>query len=60
MYPELNDQRVYGLDFYSLGVPVTVVVDDYIPSYYWGPAAFEKVSDNKGLWPILIEKAFGK
>lgn len=60
VYTELNDQRVYAVDFYSLGIPVTIVVDDYIPTYSWGLPAFGKVSDNKGLWPIILEKAFGK
>ena len=60
VYEQLNDQRVYGVDFWNLGVPVTVVIDDYIPTYSWGVAALESVSDNKGLWPIFLEKAFGK
>ena len=60
VYQQLNDSRIYGVDFWTLGVPVTVVVDDYIPNYSWGGAAFGNVSDNKGLWPILLEKAFGK
>ena len=41
-------------------MPLTTVIDDYIPTYKWGDAAFEDISDNKGLWPILLEKAFGK
>ena len=56
----LNNQRVYGVKFYSLGVPLITVIDDYIPTYSWGDAALEDISDNKGLWPILLEKAFGK
>ena len=41
-------------------MPLTTVIDDYIPTYSWGDAALEDISDKKGLWPILLEKAFGK
>lgn len=57
-----NDQRIYGLQFYSLGVPLTVVIDDYvatIPGTFAAPA-FEKITDNNGYWPVLLEKAFAK
>ena len=60
LHQELNDQRVYGVQFWNLGVPVTTVIDDYIPTYSWGDSAMEAISDNKGMWPILLEKAFGK
>ena len=36
------------------------MIDDYVPFYSWGDAALAKPSDNKGLWPILLEKAFAK
>jgi hypothetical protein len=39
---------------------LTVIIDDYIPTYSWGDAALGAISDDKGLWPILLEKAFGK
>jgi hypothetical protein len=57
---ELNNQRVYGVRFHSLGVPLVTIIDDFIPTYSWGDAAFGAISDDKGLWPILLEKAFGK
>ena len=60
LHQELNDQRVYGVQFWNLGVPMTTVIDDYIPTYSWGDSAMEAISDNKGMWPILLEKAFGK
>ena len=28
---ELSKNGIYGLNFYSLGVPHTVIVDDYVP-----------------------------
>ena len=28
----MNSQGVYAVKMYALGVPITVVVDDYLPS----------------------------
>ena len=58
----VNNQRIYGIQFYNLGVPVTVVLDDYVPFYNWdnAPPAYSSASDNNGLWPIILEKAFSK
>ena len=57
---DLNNSRIYGIQLYDLGVPTTVVIDDYLPFYSWGDAVLGKPSDNKGLWPMLLEKAFSK
>jgi hypothetical protein len=47
---ELNDQRVYGVKFWKLGIPSTVVIDDYIPTTsVKGYPEMKAVSDNKGL-----------
>lgn len=56
----LNDKRIYGVQLYNLGVPTTIVVDDYIPAYYGTTAAFAKPTNDNGLWPIILEKAFSK
>lgn len=58
--PELNNSHIYGIQFYDLGVQTTVVIDDSVPFYSWGDPVLGKASDNKGLWPMLLEKAFGK
>ena len=58
--PELNEQRIYGIKFFRLAVPTIVVVDDYIPFYNTDEAAFAKPTTDKGLWPIILEKAFAK
>jgi hypothetical protein len=59
---ELNSSRIYGINFYDLGVPTTVVIDDYVPfvSSTGTKLAFTQATDNKGLWPVLLEKAFSK
>ena len=43
----------------SIGIPVTVIIDDYIPVSENFPV-FTKASLNNELWPILLEKAFAK
>lgn len=48
------------MQFYNLGVPTTIVVDDYIPMYSGGSAAYAKPSNDNGLWPLILEKAFSK
>lgn len=46
---------------YDLGVPVSVVIDDFLPIISsWGTNEFANTSSDKELWPILVEKAFGK
>lgn len=58
----LNASRIYGINFYELGVLTTIVIDDYLPfmSATGANPAFANVSDNKGLWTMLIEKAYSK
>jgi len=59
---EINNSRIYGINFYDLGVPTTVVIDDYLPfSYSTGASpVFTQPTDNKGLWAMYLEKAFSK
>ena len=44
---------------YTLGVPSTIVVDDFIPMYKGKPMAAGPSADNS-LWPIILEKAVSK
>ena len=61
---ELNDAGIYAVNFYTLGVPHTVIIDDYLPmvSHYGGQYStlFAAVSDDSALWGPLLEKAFAK
>ena len=59
---ELSTNGIYGFQFYILGVPTTVTIDDSIPLVFYegGKSAFAKVSDDGALWGPLIEKAFAK
>jgi len=55
----LNDAGVYAVNLYSLGVPHTVVVDDWLPIKN-GQTLFSKVSKDGAMWMAILEKAFAK
>lgn len=54
------DVGIYALNFYALGLPVTITVDDYIPylSFYGPP--FVGAGPDKSYWGALVEKALAK
>ena len=60
----LNEAGIYAFNFYSLGVPHTVVIDDYLPvrqlsnGHY--KTLFAEIGDDNSLWGAMIEKAFAK
>jgi len=46
---------------HNMGIPVTVVIDDFIPMVEWADQPkFGKPDAGKGLWPIILEKAISK
>ena len=55
----LEANGVYGVNFYTLGVPHTVVVDDYLPMQ-WGTTKFARPGSDNSLWGAILEKAFAK
>ena len=61
---DLNAQGVYGVNLYNLGVPQTVMVDDYLPLYknWKGDLAtyFSDFGGDNSMWTAIIEKAFAK
>ena len=57
---ELSSNGIYGFQFYVLGVPATVLIDDEMPLSAGGAAVFAKVSKDGALWGPLLEKAFAK
>ena len=60
----LNQAGIYGFNFFTLGVPHTVVIDDYLPvetdSRGKKGTVFTSIGDDSSLWGPLIEKAFAK
>ncbi len=60
---DLNDAGIYGVNLYSLGVPHTVIVDDYVPHFEWNGktmSPFSKISRDNAMWMQILEKAFAK
>ena len=54
------DVGIYALNFYALGLPVTITIDDYIPYLtQYGPP-FVGAGPDKSLWGALVEKALAK
>lgn len=56
---DLNVKGGYAVNLFALGVPMTTVVDDYIPFVFDRPFA-AGVSKDNSLWPMILEKAFAK
>ena len=56
----LNVKGGYAVNLFSLGVPHTVVVDDYIPVKKNKKPIFAELSVDESLWPMILEKAFAK
>ena len=57
---ELSNNGIYGCQLYPLGVPTTVTIDDVVPLDDEGNSPFAKVSRDKALWGVLLEKCFAK
>lgn len=55
----VNAAGIYSLNLYSIGIPVTVVIDDFIPVNNSLPL-FTKLSAQNEIWPVLLEKAIAK
>ena len=61
----MNVNGIYGVNIYVLGVPHTVIVDDYIPlQRYLDEAPYETlfslVGEDQSMWGVILEKAFAK
>ena len=62
---ELNDQGIYAMRFFIKGVPVTYIVDDYLPFTLSDDGtnfdlSFAQMSDEGGFWTPILEKAWAK
>lgn len=48
------------MTFYPLGVPKTVIVDDYLPLDKNLNAVFARPGKDGSIWPLILEKGFSK
>lgn len=56
-----NGKGVYSIKMYEMGVPISVIIDDFLPiNTSWGTNTYAWINTDKELWPVLIEKAFSK
>ena len=56
---ELDRKGGHAVNMFTLGVPSTVVIDDYIP-FIDGKAMGARMTDDGSIWPMVLEKAFAK
>ena len=61
---EISSAGIYAVNFYTLGVPHTVIVDDWLPLYEnWDGSysgIYAKPSADKAIYGPILEKAFAK
>ena len=56
-----NTAGIYSLRMYDMGVPISIVIDDWLPTNtYKTQTTYTQVNSQKELWPVLVEKAFSK
>lgn len=58
-----NSAGVYAAKMWLLGMPTSVVIDDYLPLDKYGDGQstrYAKVAEDGALWGTLFEKAFAK
>ena len=56
---QVNQQGVYNVKLYKNGLPLTIMIDDKLPSTTNSSLVFAKAVDNV-FWPALLEKAYAK
>lgn len=59
----LNTNGIYGVNIYHLGVPHTIVIDDYLPYYMEHNEVrlpFARIKDDMAIWGAIFEKAMAK
>jgi len=57
-----SEAGVYGLQFWALNVPVTILVDDVLPLNKNSPSntLYAKLGEDGSVWGAVMEKAFAK
>lgn len=55
----LESQGIYAMNFYSLGVPFTQIIDDWIPMN-GSSTIFASQGKDGSVWALIVEKMFAK
>ena len=56
---ELSVPGGFAVNLFTLGVPSTIVIDDFIPFVGEKPLAAQ-IADDHSIWPMVLEKAMAK
>ena len=57
----LSKTGIYGLNIYALGVPTTILIDEYLPlNSRTSNTVFGHRGEDNSIWGPLLEKAFAK
>lgn len=54
-----NRAGIQAVKLYVRGIPMVIVVDDYLPLYNGG-LLFNRMASDGSLWSVIMEKAFAK
>ena len=57
---EISSIGIYAVNFFTLGVPHTIIVDDYLPLKDDDSTLYAKVGADGAIWGPILEKAFAK
>ena len=57
-----SEAGVYGVQFWALNVPLTIIVDDVLPmdKAYNARSLYAKLGEDGSVWGAVMEKAFAK
>ena len=55
-----NDVGIYALKFFALGIPVNMVIDDFIPLTKFDYTLYANIPADGALWGPILEKGFAK
>jgi len=56
----LSESGIYALNLYALQVPITIVIDDFLPISRAVEPMGGKIGLDGSLWGLLLEKAVAK
>ena len=56
----LSKTGIYGINIYALGVPTTILIDEFLPLKSNGRTMFAHRGEDSSIWGPLLEKAFAK
>ena len=60
---QLSRNGIYGVTLWTLGVPHTIIVDDYLPIKYEDgkyKTMFAQMGDDSSVWVPIMEKSISK